>query len=216
MNILSLDCSGAGCSVCVWQDGNVRALQEERMERGQDSRLVPLIQNVLGQAGLTYAALDRIAVTSGPGSFTGLRIGLATARGLGFAAEKPVLGVGRFSLYKAQRIDKKESLLVVLESRRLELYCCFFPAYGVPEAPSMLSPAEIGAMTRNHPDIKIVGDAQDTLRGAVDHNKFDTILESEVITCAKIAANVDALDPAYLPRPLYVRPPDVTMKMGAV
>ena len=212
MKILSLDSSGAGCSVCLFQDGRELALLEEKMERGQDSRLVPMVQEVMAKAGLTFQMLDRIAVTRGPGSFTGLRIGLATARGLGLAAEKPVIGIDRFSLFKAQRGEKNESLLVVLESRRLELYTCFFPSYGKAEEPRMLTPDEIGSMTRTHSEIKIVGDAAESLRGAVDTNRFDAIVEAEVVTCAKMAVSVALDDQAYLPRPLYVRPPDVTIK----
>lgn len=212
MKILSIDSSGAGCSVCLWHDGRELAFAEEKMERGQDSRLVPMVQEVMAKAGVTFPMLDRIAVTRGPGSFTGLRIGLATARGLGLAAEKPVIGVDRFAVFKAQREEKSESLLVILESRRLELYTRFYPAYGQPEEPRMLTPEEIGSITTTHPEIKVVGDAKESLRGFVDQNRFDAMAEAEVVTCAKIAAAVDINDPVYLPRPLYVRPPDVTVK----
>jgi len=212
MKILSLDSCGSGCSVCVWHDGRELSFLEEKMERGQDSRLVPMVQEAMQRAGLTYQDLDRIAVTRGPGSFTGMRIGLATARGLALAAGKPAIGLDRFSLYKNQRGDKKESLLVVLESRRLELYCRLFPAHGGVEPPCLLAPADIAALTGNHPEIRIVGDAFGALRGSVDHNKFDAIVEAEVVTCAKMAAGIAIDDPAYLARPLCVRPPDVTIK----
>jgi len=198
--------------VCVWQDGRVLTLREEKMDRGQDSRLVPMVQDVMKETGLSYAALDRIAVTRGPGSFTGLRIGLATARGMGLAADKPVVGVDRFSLFKTQREGISGGLLVVLESRRAELYVCHYPANCEPEEPRMLTPAEIGSLVRSHHDIRIVGDAFEPLRGAVDHNLFDTMVEAEVITCAQIASTAGLTGPTYLPRPLYIRPPDVTVQ----
>lgn len=83
MLILSLECAGGGCGACVMKDDVVLALAEESMARGQDARLMPLVQEVMARAGVDYAELDRVAVTRGPGSFTGLRIGLAAARGLG-------------------------------------------------------------------------------------------------------------------------------------
>ena len=110
MLILSLDTAGQACAVCVWRDGVVLAAREERMARGQDARLVPLLLEVMAAAGVAFPQLDRIAVTRGPGSFTGLRIGLATARGLGLAADKPVIGIDRFSIHAAQQGRRGESL----------------------------------------------------------------------------------------------------------
>ena len=99
MMVLGIDSAGAGCGVCVWQDGRVLASAFEAMERGQDRRLVPLILEVMQKAGADFDTLDRIAVTRGPGSFTGLRIGIAAARGIGLAASKSVLGIDRFAIY---------------------------------------------------------------------------------------------------------------------
>ncbi len=102
MLILSLDSAGNGCGACVWHDGNILASAEEPMERGQDQRLMPLILDIMKKANVTFDQLDRIAVTRGPGSFTGLRIGLAAARGIGIASGKPVIGIDRFSIFHAQ------------------------------------------------------------------------------------------------------------------
>ena len=106
MIVLSLDSAGSGCAACVWQDGQVRSLQTEKMSRGQDARLVPLVLAVLQEAKLGFADVDRIAVTRGPGSFTGLRIGLSAARGFGLAADTPVLGIDRLAIFHAQHAQK--------------------------------------------------------------------------------------------------------------
>lgn len=212
MKILAIDSAADGCGVCAWQEGRAVVTRHEKMERGQDSRLVPLIQEVMRDAGWAYAELDRIAVTRGPGSFTGLRIGLATARGIGFAAGKPVIGIDRFALYRALFADKHGALLVVLESRRKELYTRLYPCYGQQHEPQLLAPDEIAAVTQNHHELAVVGDAMETLRGAVDHRIFDAVTDPEVVTCALLASQVDPHDPAFLPRPLYLRPPDVTIK----
>lgn len=214
MKILALDSAADGCSVCVWQDGRALVTRQEKMERGQDSRLVPLVQAAMAEAGMRYDDLDRIAVTRGPGSFTGLRIGLATARGIGFAAGKPVIGIDRFAVYRALFADRNGALMVVLESRRRELYACLFPAYGEPLAPELLTPDEIAVQTQSHHDIVIVGDAAESMRGIVDHHVFDQVTDIEVEICARLASQVDDVnDPAFLPRPLYLRAPDVTIKV---
>ncbi|MDD3181736.1 MAG: tRNA (adenosine(37)-N6)-threonylcarbamoyltransferase complex dimerization subunit type 1 TsaB [Alphaproteobacteria bacterium] len=212
MKILALDSAADGCNVCLWQDGHVLSLRQEKMERGQDSRLVPLVQDVMAEADIGYDKLDRIAVTRGPGSFTGLRIGLATARGIGFAARKPVVGIDRFSIYRSLFASRQGALLVVFESRRRELYTCLFPSYGQQQTPALLTPDEIAAQTQTHHDIVVVGDAINTLQGVVDHHVFDWVTDPDVVTCAYLASQVDTKDPAYLPRPLYLRAPDVTIK----
>ena len=213
MIVLAIDSAAAGCGVCVWQDGRILASVQEKMERGQDSRLVPLIQETLAGTGLTFADLDRIAVTRGPGSFTGLRIGLATARGIGLAAGKPIIGVDRFSIYRAQLAARKEAILIVLESKRQELYTRYFPSYGQAQTARLMTPEEIAVQVQSHHDILIVGDAIETLRGAVDRHVFDEMATPEVETCALLASVADPVDPQYLPRPLYLRAPDVTIQV---
>ncbi len=212
MRILAIDSAADGCGVCAWQDGRALVVQHEKMERGQDSRLVPLVQEVMTQADWSYDTLDRVAVTRGPGSFTGLRIGLATARAIGFAAHKPVVGIDRFSLYHALFSEKHGSLLVVLESRRKELYTCLFSSFSQKQEPKLLTPEDIATLTQNHHELAVVGDALATLQGVVDHHVFDEMTDPEVVTCALLASKADLNDPSILPRPLYLRPPDVTIK----
>ncbi|MCH6588836.1 MAG: tRNA (adenosine(37)-N6)-threonylcarbamoyltransferase complex dimerization subunit type 1 TsaB, partial [Proteobacteria bacterium] len=72
--LLAFDTAGTACSAAIWRDGAVRARRFEAMSRGQSERLVPMIQAVMAEAGVAYPALDAIAVTCGPGGFTGVRI----------------------------------------------------------------------------------------------------------------------------------------------
>ena len=201
MLILSLECAGRGCALAVWRDGAALAVREERMERGQDSRLMPLVIEAMSAAGVTYDQLDRVAVTTGPGSFTGLRIGLATARGIGLAAGKPVIGIDRFSIFKTQYAGEGRALLVVLNAKRKEFFCRAFPAA---EEASMMTEEEIDLFLRHHPATLRVGDSGAPLESVAR--------EPEVLTSAALAALAVPEDPAFLPRPLYVRAPDVTLK----
>ena len=91
MIILAFDCTAAACSVAVWRDGTTLAGARELMERGQAEALAPMIDACMKSAGVAFADVARIGVTVGPGSFTGVRVGLAAARGFGFAK---IIGTG--------------------------------------------------------------------------------------------------------------------------
>ncbi|HWA61537.1 MAG TPA: tRNA (adenosine(37)-N6)-threonylcarbamoyltransferase complex dimerization subunit type 1 TsaB, partial [Caulobacteraceae bacterium] len=94
MLILAVDTCLAACSAAVLADGRIVARASEPMARGHQERLAPLAAEVMAEAGVGFPELDRIGVTVGPGSFTGLRVGLAFAKGLALALERPLAGVG--------------------------------------------------------------------------------------------------------------------------
>ncbi|HEY8013837.1 MAG TPA: tRNA (adenosine(37)-N6)-threonylcarbamoyltransferase complex dimerization subunit type 1 TsaB, partial [Dongiaceae bacterium] len=123
--ILALDAAGAACSAALWRDGRVAAYRRRPMQRGHAEALMPLLLEVLAEAGMDFAGLGQIAVGVGPGSFTGIRIALAAARGVGLAAKLPVLGVDSFSAVAAALPEPPrpgESLLVVIDSKREALF----------------------------------------------------------------------------------------------
>jgi tRNA threonylcarbamoyladenosine biosynthesis protein TsaB len=199
--ILVLDSCASSCTVGVWQDGIILAQASENMERGLDARLLPLVLSVLEKSGKTFDDCDRIAVTRGPGSFTGVRVGLAAARGIGIAANKSVIGVDRFSIYA--RCAKPElDLLIIIESKRAELFCHFFPEQGAAHEGCMMTQEEIDAFLASHPNTAIAGDKATP--------------DADIIkACAEIAASASSHDAAFAPQPLYLRAPDVTMPAKA-
>ena len=93
MNLLSINTAFPACDVAVFDHGRVAAQHTEQMTRGQDARLATLCDELLQQAGLAMADLHRMAVVTGPGSFTGVRVGVAFARGLALALDIPCIGV---------------------------------------------------------------------------------------------------------------------------
>ena len=99
MLILAIDTALEACAVALLdtEANSLRAHESQAMARGHAEALMPMIDRVMKAAELPFTALDRIAVTVGPGSFTGLRVGISAARGLGLAAEKPVVGVTTLS-----------------------------------------------------------------------------------------------------------------------
>ncbi|MGH6931323.1 MAG: tRNA (adenosine(37)-N6)-threonylcarbamoyltransferase complex dimerization subunit type 1 TsaB [Dongiaceae bacterium] len=148
--ILAFDCSAAACSAALWRDGGNRAYRRKPMMRGHAEAMVPMILEVLADAGIRFEDLDAIAVTVGPGSFTGLRIGLSVARGIALAAAVPVIGVTTFaavaeSISLSARLDRQT--MVLLDSRRAELYCQLYSVDLAPiGAPSMSMPENLNSL----------------------------------------------------------------------
>src|SRR6476660_10271831 len=103
MLILAIDTALDACAAAVLDTdaGRLIAQESQAMKRGHAEALMPLIARVMKQSGVAFASLDRIAVTTGPGSFTGLRVGLSAARGIGLATAKPVVALTTLAAYAA-------------------------------------------------------------------------------------------------------------------
>lgn len=127
--ILAIDTALSGCSAAYF-DGNDFAFETMPMERGQAEHLIPLIGRVLEKAGAEYKDIERIAATTGPGTFTGLRIGLSAARSLGLALDVPVGGIPTMDViarkfFAFNPYQPGEALCILLETRRNDFYVQF-------------------------------------------------------------------------------------------
>ena len=111
MLILAIDTALDACAAGVLdtEAGKLIGQESQAMKRGHAEALMPLIARVIEQSGIAFAALDRIAVTTGPGSFTGLRVGLSAARGIALAANKPVVGLTTLTAYAAPLVSETSS-----------------------------------------------------------------------------------------------------------
>lgn len=151
MLILAFDTCMAAVSVAVWRDGATLAAAREVMEQGQAEALIPLVEKVMGAAHVAYAELDRIAVTVGPGSFTGVRVGLAAARGLGMAAGKPVIGVTTTEVLAAQiftdRAGRQGRVLVAIDTKRGDFYAQRFEGARAVDEIAVISAAAVEGET---------------------------------------------------------------------
>ena len=126
MLVLAIDTALDSCAAAVLDTDIKSVLAQETlaMKRGHAEALMPLIARVMAKARVAYLDLDRIAVTTGPGSFTGLRVGISAARGIALAANKPVVGLTTLSAYVAPQVAEKSPLpiVVAIDARHDHVY----------------------------------------------------------------------------------------------
>jgi tRNA threonylcarbamoyladenosine biosynthesis protein TsaB len=220
---LGFDAAGRGCSAAVWRDGAVLARRQEAMTRGQAERLVPLIQEVLAEAGLSPGELDAVAVTTGPGAFTGVRIGLAAARGYALARGIPAIGISSLrAIARATAAAERagRTLVVLIDAKRADVYAqAFHPDLRPAGEPLARTPEALAEALPPGP-LLLAGDAVETAEPALRAAGRDTARASspalvDPATLVQLAAQERLPAPGDPPpRPLYLRPPDVTLPDG--
>jgi tRNA threonylcarbamoyl adenosine modification protein YeaZ len=184
--LLAIDTAAPRLQLALLRDGDRVETLVEDMATGQAERLFPALDALLARTGVAYADLTRIAVTTGPGSFTGLRIGLSAARGLGLALNVPVLGIP--SLLALSLAARCTPVVVLLDARRGEAYTQTFSGPGIPVSPPELLPMD-QARAR-------------APRGA-------GVLTTPFVDIAALARFAAAADPAlYPPEATYIRDAD--------
>ncbi len=107
--ILAIDSSGGSCSAAIWKKDSITACCEEKSTSQQSKRLIQMVEEVMDKSSTGYGELDSVACTVGPGSFTGIRIGLASARAIGFAAGVPVNGFSALAVVAFMQAEKQNS-----------------------------------------------------------------------------------------------------------
>lgn len=184
---LAIDTSGPRLQLALLKAERTDALIEE-IARGHAEILFDRIQALLARNDTNYQALERIAVTIGPGSFTGLRIGLSAARGLGLALDVPVIGISSL-VAMSLGADGDGPLHVLVDARRDEFYHAMFSKPGQPSGPQIAIPAQKANQIMAGPDRVIANAAPD------------------IAAMAWFAA--DLADPGqYPPEPFYIRDAD--------
>lgn len=220
MIILAIDTAGAACSAALWRDGAILARRVEAMTRGQAERLMPMVRSLTDGAAVPLMDIDLFAVTTGPGAFTGLRIGLAASAGMALAAGRPIIGIDNFqTAARAVPTDRivGQTLLVALDSRRAELFAQPFDESRTPLAgPACLAPADLPAILPAGP-VLVTGDAAGTAAAALAQARdaelvsvFESAGPAEPAILAALAAERADLAGTDAPVPLYLRPPDAT------
>jgi len=207
--ILSIDtCLGAS-SVAVLDGERVLAVRSEPMTRGHQERIGVLAREAAAEAGVAFADLARIGVTVGPGSFTGLRVGLAFAKGLATALSIPCVGVNTL---ESLAYGTKGFVAAVIDARMNQVYIQVFAdgvslmapdALGLGEAAARLAELYSGGPAT------LIGSGAPLLSDALGHATVLTPVSSDPVAVARLAAAKP--DPTHSPRPLYLRAPYATL-----
>ena len=219
MNVLAFDTCLGACSVAVRKvsaRGEV-LLREEYEERttGHAEALMPMMQRVMEGAGLAFPAIDRIAVTEGPGSFTGVRIGVSTARGLAVALGRPIVAITSL-MAMALRADHllggkrgARVLAVCVDARKGQLYVQLFGENGGDAlcAPLLVTPQELLAHLAGRPFLA-VGSGAAALMAASATGAGDIALPALEPHARTLALLAPGLPVRPKLSPLYMRPPD--------
>lgn len=207
MIVLGLDTCLNACSVAVLDGETVLARASETMARGHQERLAPMAQAVMAEAGLTFDRLERIGATVGPGSFTGLRVGVAFAKGLASALAIPAVGIGALEALAAE-----ESGLVAaaLDARRDQIYLQVFDNGSPLMAPDALSlgtaAARLAELSMGRP-LTLIGSGASLLAEAAP----GAIIRTPDGCDARWVARLAAGRPAAPIRALYLRAPDAKL-----
>lgn len=204
MRVLAIDTALSACSAALVENGVARAAMCEPMERGHAERLAPLVDELMRGAGVAFAEVERIAVTVGPGSFTGVRVGLSFARGLALALGAPCVGVSTLEALAGEGGGVRAAAVPAAG----EVYFALYDKGETRVAPRKMSLDEARA--------SLPGGA--LLRGpgaallARDGVTVEEIACADPVVLARLAA---ARDPAaHPPAPQYLRPPDAKLPGG--
>ncbi len=214
MRVLAIDAALPAVSACILDSSNRTPLAAETlpMARGHAEALMPLIERVVA-AGGGFAGLDRIAVTTGPGSFTGIRIGVAAARAIALAIGKPAVGVSTLSAFAAPLIlaHDPRPILACIDAHHGQSYAQWFSGQGqVLEPPQVIRNADAAATIGAEP-CRVTGNAASTLlvESWAQNASAEAVGEGAsppIVFVAMLGMLVEPGDGR--PRPLYLKPVD--------
>ena len=217
MTVLAFDCAVSGMGIAVVRDG-VRLAGLSEGGRDQAARLLPAIESTLAEAAIDRRALTLIAVTIGPGSFTGVRVGLAAARGLAVGLAVPLAGITTTAVLLAQATARDRLVIAAIDSRLGDWFCALGEGDG---APFVTSARDLAVRIAGRPCL-VVGTGAKALADDLLAAGIDTIVEEAVpdpVALARLAGDVDAWRARNaqegLPRPLYLRGVNITLPDGA-
>lgn len=205
--ILALDTCLGACSVAILDGDTVLAARSEPMTRGHQERIAVLAREVAAEAGVKFADLTRIAVTVGPGSFTGLRVGLSFAKGLATALSIPCVGVNTLEALAATA-NTTGLVAGVLDAKMGQVYLQVFDGGTPLMAPDALevgvAAARLAELWSGGP-VTLVGSGAPLVADVLPDATVLTPAYADPVAIARLAAARPA--PSHSPRPLYLRAP---------
>ncbi len=217
MRLLVMDTTGPACSVALRVPGQADLVCSEAMARGQAERLAPMVAEVLAKAGLTPRDLERIGVTTGPGSFAGTRVGVAFARGLALATGADVVGISNLEWWAFEaHSEGLSTVLAVHDAKRGEFVVQRFED-GVPQTPPLLMIEEkaknyaLEALESGRPVSAMIMTGTGA-RLLFPVPREDADFQPDLTRLLSFAEQAEA--PFHPPKPFYARPPDAKLPGG--
>lgn len=210
--LLAVDTALGACSVALLDGEKICAHIFEAMERGHAERLAPMVDEAMKAAGADFANLTRLAVTTGPGTFTGQRVGLAFMRGLRLALQRPLTGVTTLeAMAQAAMAETGQTRAAVIhDARRAEAYLLLKEGGVVAQPPVVLPFAEAIARIRTFDACVIAGtgasQAKESLGGEF---ALSRVRQPDALWVARLALGMSL--PDEVPGPLYLRAPDAKL-----
>ena len=223
MRILAIDTALSAVSACVLTEGATRPEAEETigMERGHAEALIPLIERVMGAVDGGFESLDRVGVTVGPGSFTGLRVGIAAARAIALSWSLPAVGVSTLAALAAPLIldDADGTIAVAIDARHGHVFFAAFNSDGRIKIPPRFAAKEDAIRQLEGGPLRLAGSGAPILAIEAWSKGIAAEIVGDRITpdIAYVARLGLLADPASAPpRPLYLKAPDAKPQKGAV
>ena len=220
-SILALDTATNACSAAIWVDGQIIASRFEEMPRGHSESLVPMVAEITKEAKCPVKGISLVAVTIGPGAFTGIRIGLATARGFALSSRAPCLGFTTLEVIAANIPMPTAILLVAIDSKRENIYFQIFePDCVAYNNPSIATLEQIGEIIKNFVindiPITLAGDAAAKVSEYLAENRIPAnisdITHPNASVLAKLAASRWSSSRSIKPpSPMYLQQPDAAL-----
>jgi tRNA threonylcarbamoyladenosine biosynthesis protein TsaB len=222
MRVLAIDTALAACSAAVLDTayGGIVASESMPMTRGHAEALMPLIARVMRRSELAFRDLDRVVVTTGPGSFTGLRVGISAARGIALARGMPAIGVSTLSAYAAPHLgaDDKSPVVAAIDARHEHVYLQVFASGGRTLIAPRLAPLPDAVRAASDTAAYIVGSAaQAVAAGLARSAPVPVLVEARDAPDIAWVAQMGAVAPEAdePPKPLYLRAPDAQPQNAA-
>jgi tRNA threonylcarbamoyl adenosine modification protein YeaZ len=221
MRILAIDTCCGAVSACVLDGGANEAIvrQSLQMERGHAEALAPLLERLMNEVEGGFASLDRIAATVGPGSFTGIRIGLAIARAMGLALNVPVVGVSTLVAFAGPLLWEPRSGIIAsaIDARHGRLYLQLFEATGRPLISPRVEGVREAVRAMGAGPVRVAGSgarllALEAARVGLGVDLADDVDFPDILAVARIALTMDPRE--CPPRPLYIKSPDAQAASG--
>ena len=217
--ILCLETSTAVCSVALVKEGNIVALRESLDGQNHAEKITIFIDEVMKEADVSYRDLDAVAVSKGPGSYTGLRIGVSTAKGLCYAMEKPLIAIDTLAAMACGFVESQKSvsesniLCPMIDARRMEVYSAFFneKLERTTETEALIIDENSFMELKQNHHLYLFGDGADKLLSLFENDENITVIEKFHCSAAYMATLADKalkekdfVDTAYF-EPFYLK-----------